>query len=156
MEKFNWKRVGLVYNSDSAFTSETAVDFEQKIKSSKGKILVFSKEIRGTTKIYFDRVILHIKSQGVTILVVMLDRQQDSILVTRALKEGLLYPQYTWISHVETLPEWLVNKELHDRATIFNMVFKVILVSNDLLNDVIHSPSSLSSITTNTCELNRR
>ena len=118
MEKFNWKRVGLVYNSDSAFTSETAVDFEQKIKSSKGKILVFSKEIRGTTKIYFDRVILHIKSQGVTILVVMLDRQQDSILVTRALKEGLLYPQYTWI-HVETLPEWLVNKELHDRATIF-------------------------------------
>ena len=54
----------------------------------------------------------------------MLDRQQDSILVTRALKEGLgLYPQYTWI-HVETLPEWLVNKELHDRATIFTVVFK--------------------------------
>ena len=68
---------------------------------------------------YFERVISHIKSQGVTILVVMLDGQQDSILVTRALQEGLLYPQYTWI-HVETLPEWLVNQELHDPATIFN------------------------------------
>ena len=118
MDDFNWKRVGLVYNSDSAFTSETAVDFEQKIKSSKSKKLVFSKEIRGTAKIYFERVISHIKSQGVTILVVMLDRQQDSILVTRAVEEGLLYPQYTWI-HVEIKPDWLVNKELHDPATIF-------------------------------------
>ena len=155
MEKFNWKRVGLVYNSDSAFTSETAVDFEQKIKSSKGKILVFSKEIRGTTKIYFDRVILHIKSQGVTILVVMLDRQQDSILVTRALKEGLLYPQYTWI-HVETLPEWLVNKELHDRATIFTgiqgHIFLVPLTSND---SFILSPSlPLRSCTRGTSPIN--
>ena len=62
---------------------------------TRSKKLVFSEEIRGTNKIYFDRVISQIKSQGVTILVVMLDGQQDSILVTRALKEGLLYPQYT-------------------------------------------------------------
>ena len=116
MDDFNWKRVGLVYNSDSVFTSEIAVYFEQKTRSKK---LVFSEEIRGTNKIYFDRVISQIKSQGVTILVVMLDGQQDSILVTRALKEGLLYPQYTWI-HVETLPEWLVNEVLHDPATIFS------------------------------------
>ena len=118
MDDFNWKRVGLVYNSDSAFTREIAVYFEQKIKSSRSKKLVFSEEIRGTNKIYFDRVISNIKSQGVTILVVMLDGEQVNILVTRAVKEGLLYPQYTWI-HVETIPEWLVNKELHDPATIF-------------------------------------
>ena len=118
MDEFNWKRVGLVYNSDSVFTRETAVDFEQKIKSSRSKKLVFSEEIRGTNKIYFDRVISNIKSQGVTILVVMLDGQQGSILVTHALNEGLLYPQHTWI-HVEIKPEWLVNKELHDPAIIF-------------------------------------
>ena len=53
-----------------------------------------------------------------TILVVMLNGEQVNILETRAVKEGLLYPQHTWI-HVETLPEWLVNKELHDPATIF-------------------------------------
>ena len=40
----------------------------------------------------------------------MLDGQQDSILVTRALNVGL-YPQYTWI-HVE-IPEWLVNKRCY-------------------------------------------
>ena len=118
LDEFNWKRVGLVYNSGSAFTRETAVDFEKKIKSSSSKNLVFSEEIRGTTKIYFDRVISRIKSQGVTILVVMLREEQDSILLSRALEEGLLYPQYTWI-HVETLPEWLVNQVLHDPATIF-------------------------------------
>ena len=54
-----------------------------------------------------------------TILVVMLNEEQDSILLTRALKEGLLYPQYTWI-HVEIVLERLVNDELHDRATIFS------------------------------------
>ena len=118
LDEFNWKRVGLVYNSGSAFTRETAVDFEKKIKSSSSKNLVFSEEIRGTTKIYFDRVISRIKSHGVTILVVMLREEQDSILLSRALEEGLLYPQYTWI-HVETLPEWLVNQVLHDPATIF-------------------------------------
>ena len=60
MDDFNWKRVGLVYNSDSAFTREIAVYFEQKIKSSRSKKLVFSEEIRGTNKIYFDRVISNI------------------------------------------------------------------------------------------------
>ena len=119
MDEFNWKRVGLVYNSGNIFTPETAVDFEKKIKSSRSKKLVFSEEIIDTTKIYFDRVISNIKSQGVTILVVMLNAEQDSILVTRALNEGLLYPQYTWI-HVEIKPEWLVNEELHDPATIFS------------------------------------
>ena len=118
LDEFNWKRVGLVYDSGSAFTRETAVDFEKKIKSSRSKNVVFSKEIRGTTKIYFDSVISGIKSQGVTILVVMLRKEQDSILVTRAVEEGLLYPQYTWI-HVEIKPELLANKELHDPATIF-------------------------------------
>ena len=55
MDEFNWKRVGLVYNSDSVFTREIAVYFEQKIKSSRSKKLVFSEEIRGTNKIYFDQ-----------------------------------------------------------------------------------------------------
>ena len=93
------------------------MDFE-KIMSSRSKNLVFSKEIRGTTKIYFDLVISGIKSKGVNILVVMLRKEQDNILVTRAVEEGLLYPQYTWI-HVEIKPDWLANKELHDPATIF-------------------------------------
>ena len=119
MDEFNWTRVGLVYNSGSIFTREIAVDFEQEIKSSRSKKLVFSQEIIDTTKIYFDRVISLIKSQVVTILVVMLNEEQDSILVTRALEEGLLYPQYTWI-HVEIILERLVNEDLHDRETIFS------------------------------------
>ena len=119
MDEFNWTRVGLVYNIDSEYTRDIAVDFEQKIKSSRNKFfLVVSEELSGTNEIYFDIVISHIKAQGVTILVVMLDAEQDSILVTHALEKGLLYPQYTWI-HVEIKPEWLVNEELHDPATIF-------------------------------------
>ena len=116
MDQYNWKRVGLVYNSGNIFNREIAVYFEKEIKSSKSKNLVFSEEISGTNKIYFDRVISLIKSQGVTILVLTLNAEQDSILVTHALQEGLLYPQYTWI-HVETILERLVNE---DPTTIFS------------------------------------
>ena len=115
MDQFNWERVGLVYNSGSVFASELAQYFEQDLKL-KGKMLVFTKEISGKTEIYFDQAISCIKSQGVTILVAMLGAEQDSILVTRALEGGLLYPQYTWI-HVEIRPKWLVSD---DRENIFS------------------------------------
>ena len=117
MEQFNWGRVGLVYNSGSVFTSELARYFEQKLKFSVNKILVLNEEIRGTSKIYFDRVISNIKSQGVTILVAMLREEQDSILVNRAVEEGLLHPQYIWV-HVEIRPEWLF--EHRDREAILS------------------------------------
>ena len=48
----------------------------------------------------------------------MLGDEQDSILVTRAVEEGLLYPQYTWI-HVELRPEWLIRDDI-DHEKIFN------------------------------------
>ena len=118
MDQFNWRRVGLVYNSGSVFTRESAVYFEQKLKFSRSKNLTFSQEVRGESNIYFDHIISNIKSKGVTILVAMLSEEQDSILVTRALNEGLLGPQYIWI-HVEIKPEWLVNEELYGRRTIF-------------------------------------
>ena len=119
MDQFNWERVGLVYNSGNVFTHELARNFEQKLKLSERKSLVFSEELSGTSKIYFDRVISNIKSQGVTILVAILREEQDSILVTRAVEEGLLYPQYTWI-HVEISPEWLLNDKHYDREAILS------------------------------------
>ena len=119
MDQFNWGRVGLVYNSGNVFTHELARNFEQKLKLSKRKSLVFSEEISGTSKICFDRVISNIKSQGVTILVAILREEQDSILVTRAVEEGLLYPQYTWI-HVEISPEWLLNDKHYDGEAILS------------------------------------
>ena len=115
MDQFNWERVGLVYNSGNVFNSELARYFEQDLKL-KGKMLVFTKEINGKTDIYFDQVISCIKTQGVTILVAMLEKEQDSILVTRALEGGLVYPQYTWI-HVEGSPKRLVSD---DREKIFS------------------------------------
>ena len=105
MDQFNWRRVALVYNRESVFIAQ---NLEHMIKSSRIKSLVLSEEISGMNKRYFDRAISNIKSQGVTILVVMLSKEQDSILVTRAVEEGLLCPQYTWI-HVEIKPEWLIN-----------------------------------------------
>ena len=48
MDQFNWTRVGIVYNTDSSFYSELAMDIEQKIKESGNKSVAFSSGIRGT------------------------------------------------------------------------------------------------------------
>ena len=118
MEQFNWTRIGVVYNSGSVFTTENAKYFEQKIRAIRQTNVVFNIGISGTREIYIDYVISNIKSHGVTILIVMLAVEQDSILLSRVVQEGLVYPDYTWI-HVEIVPQWLLKEQLISQTTIF-------------------------------------
>ena len=69
--------------------------------------------------VYFDHIIASIISEGATILIVMLDSLQDTILLSRVLEKGLLYPQYTWI-HVQTTPQWLINEEFLNETAVYN------------------------------------
>ena len=118
MNRFNWTRVGVVYNSGSGFSTENAKYLEQKIKSTNHKSIIFKLGVRGTSLIYFDRIIKSIKAQEVTILVVMLNSKQDATLLSYALAEGLVYPQYTWI-HFERTPQWLVNINVLNRTLLY-------------------------------------
>ena len=119
MEQFNWTRVGIVYNTGSAYASDNAHYLVQNITASQNMSVLFNIGVLGSNTIYFDQIIADIISEGVTILIVMLEPLQDVILLSRVLEEGLLYPQYTWI-RVETTPQWLINEELVNETAVYN------------------------------------
>ena len=119
MEQFNWTQVGIVYNVGSVHASENARYLERKIRDSQKIRVLFEIGVLGTNTVYFDHIIASIISEGATILIVMLDSLQDTILLSRVLEMGFLYPQYTWI-HVETSPQWLINEEFLDQTAVYN------------------------------------
>ena len=63
-------------------------------------------ELEKTKDFYLDAAISNIKSQQTTILVLLLNLEQEAALLYRAIDENLVYPDYTWI-HVERLPQHL-------------------------------------------------
>ena len=103
MDQFNWTRVGIVYNTDSSFYSELAMDIEQKIKESGNKSVAFSSGISGTKAYYLDAVISNIKSKETGVLVKLLSTRQSLALMSYTYRHGLIYPHYTWI-HIGTHP----------------------------------------------------
>ena len=118
MNQFDWNRVGLVFDSGNVFYSENAKYLLQQLKEQ-NKTVVLNSEIRGSIDVYFDSVISGIKSSGVTVLVVMLNEEQSSILLKRVLDEQMIYPQYTWI-HVETILNYLLDENLINHNDLYN------------------------------------
>ena len=56
MEQFKWKRVGVVYNTDSNFDHETAKYIEHIVKQSGNRSIAFAVGVSGTRKAYFESV----------------------------------------------------------------------------------------------------
>ena len=110
MDQFNWQRFGIVYDSGSASYSEFAKYFEQQIRVSRNKSLVFSVGVRGVKNFYFNHIVSNIRQKEVSVLVVLLNQQQASVLLNRTLDAGLSYPQYTWI-HIEAILQRPTNKK---------------------------------------------
>ena len=108
MDQFNWHRIGIVYNTGSIFFSDFAKYFELKIRSSRDKYTVFSVAVAGTAMYFFDSIITNMKTEGVTILVVLLNEQQTTILLERTLHEGLIYPYSIWIQ-IQIRHEFIFN-----------------------------------------------
>ena len=115
MDQFNWTRIGIVYNTDSSFYSELAMDMEQRIKQSGNKSIAFSLGISGTKAYYLDTVISNIKSTETGVLFKLLNFRQSLALLAYTYRHGLIYPHYTWIhvgTHPYALERGLANKEL--------------------------------------------
>ena len=107
MDHYNWTKIGIAYNMESSFDSETAKYLVQNLRSN-SKMITFSIGIRGTRKFYLDTAISNIIDTETTILVSLLNAKQTEALLYRALAHGLVYPQYTWI-HIEQLPHTFNN-----------------------------------------------
>ena len=103
MDQYNWTRIGVVFNSGSLFHSEIARNLEQAMVSM-NKTTLFSLGMRGTRDFYLNTAITKIRNEQATILVSLLNINQETALTSRAIAEKLVYPAYTWI-HVENLPQ---------------------------------------------------
>ena len=121
MDQYNWTRIGVVYDLGSLFYSESMAYIEQNIKASHNKNIEVSVGVRELKSIYFEQAISDIKSKGVAIVIVLLNPEQSSMLLSQALDSQLVYPQYTWI-HYETTLQYLLNQGNANRGTLFRAV----------------------------------
>ena len=110
MENFDWTRIGIVYDSGSRFFTEIATYLERQIRSTdnEGKV-VFSTGMEGEKYQQLLSVVQDIRSQLVTVLIVLLNDLQTVNLLELTSEAGLVYPQYIWIS-VDTTLEALKTK----------------------------------------------
>ena len=118
MNQFNWNRIGIVFDSENVFYTENARYLKQSLNSH-NKTVVLKSGIRGTFDAYFDSVISGIKSSEVTVMAVMLNEEQSSLLLERVLQEGMIFPHYTWI-HVETIMDYLLDENLINDNDLYN------------------------------------
>ena len=137
MDQYNWTRIGIVYNMGSSFDSETA-EYLVRNLISHSKMITFSIGIRDTRKFYLDTAISNIMDTKTTILVSLLNASQTEALLYRALAQGLVYPQYTWI-HIEQLQHQFNNVDysathghiyLHTQAPVD---LETLMVSGEML-----------------------
>ena len=118
--------MGIVYNVGSVYASENARYLERKIRDSQKIRVLFEIGVLGTNTVYFDHIIASIISEGATILIVMLDSLQDTILLSRVLEKGLLYPQYTTLWTIPTLVQnystvaVVINEEFLNETAVYN------------------------------------
>ena len=120
MNQFNWKRVGIIYNTGLRYHLQTAKSLEKKIRNSNNKSLTFILGIRGRSKFYIDMAISKIKNTKTTILVSILRISQSRALLSETLHHQLNYPNYIWI-HVEEMQRDLLSsgwKDVIKNATL--------------------------------------
>ena len=98
MDKFNWNRVAIVYNTARQFLSIAALRIRKHMLSSPNKEVIFTSSVR---RIYreqsFDEIAQSLRARAGRVLIVALDRKQSAELLCRIAEEGLVYPAFTAI-----------------------------------------------------------
>ena len=97
MEQFKWKRVGVVYNTDSIFCRETAQYIENVMRHSENHSIAFSVGVSGTKKKYLDNAFMTIKNTRTAVVVILLSAEQMPVLLQQATSLGFGYSRYVWI-----------------------------------------------------------
>ena len=143
--QFNWKKVGVVYDSGSALNSELANDMEQKIRKSSNKSVAFSLGIRETKAFYLDAVISNIKTKETGVLVTLLTYTQIEAysLLLLIHNHNLTHPHYTWIHVGKSLPRLVAARRANYENTLGHLFLyalskqesRKILVSNETLSE---------------------
>ena len=104
MEKFEWTRVGIVYDTGSEFFTEIATYLDRQIRNTDiENRVVFNAGMEKENIEQFTSVVEAIRSHLVTVLIALLNEHQTVQLLELTSEAGLVYPQYIWISVEITL-----------------------------------------------------
>ena len=98
MDRFSWKRIAIVYEFNSAFFTHVATYFENLVKTSTNKEVIFSTGILNKgNDIILEQIVSDLQEQAATVMFVALSDHLASELLCRLEKEELVYPAYIWI-----------------------------------------------------------
>ena len=120
MDQFNWTKIGVIYNSDSALYSEIAIHLARKIKVSGNKSVPFSLGIRGTKLYYLDAVISEIISKETAVIFCLIYSSQLRALMPKIIHVGLVYPHYILI-HIGKYHIYHAARDFFARNTVGHM-----------------------------------
>ena len=143
MDKFNWTRVAVLYDSNSMYSSEIALAF---MKTTRNKIVVQA-AISLTDTVHFEALLHTIKNDRVRIIFSFTDMYQTEKLLCLAEREGLIYPNYQWVltdTDIDTListsycPESELLAGANHALTTYFRLYKdphEVLISNGTYED---------------------
>ena len=117
MNQYGWRRIGVVYAAGSDFFTGMAEHFEKIVQPLPDKEVIFSYGITGTRDLVIDQIIDNIKSEGVTLLFLCLDSNENAALLCRAAAEDIGYPSHIWLL-ASAFPNLIVSSGLCDKPTL--------------------------------------
>ena len=112
MEQFKWKRVGVVYNTDSIFCTETAQYIENVARHSENHSITFSAGVSGIRKKYLDDAFMTIKNTRTAVVVILLSSEQMPVFLQQATRLGFVYPEYAWIQIVPVISSSEIEQDV--------------------------------------------
>ena len=131
MERFEWNRVGLIFDGNSFFFNAIAETFRDKVKS-KNYTLVVDQGVDSTPGLVAAALNL-VYSSGVRIIFAPITIPEYAEIMCQAAKRKLIWPGYVWIFPSRSLTE-LYSGSCDREDLLFHAIENVILIDFQLEN----------------------
>ena len=97
MDRFGWRRIGIVYDYGSTYFTHVATYFEKLVRNSLNKKVLFSVGMIDGSGLILEQIAADLRDEAATVLFVAINDHQASKLLCRLEKSGLTYPAYIWV-----------------------------------------------------------
>ena len=117
MDRFGWRRIGIIYDLDSAYFTHVATYFQSQVQVTPDKEVIYTASIL-RHNIPTDQIVSNIRSQAVRVLFVALNDLQAAELLCQFQAKGLTYPDYIWIQIGKRLDLIRQEKKCDDKILV--------------------------------------
>ena len=133
MERFNWRRVGLIFDGSSFFFNAIANTFREQV-GSRNYALLFDQGIDSSPGFVAAALNL-VQTSGVRIIFAPTTIPESVEIMCQAAKRNLVWPGYVWIFPSRSLHEFYTNSDGCDNEDLlFKGIENVTLIDFELEN----------------------